>query len=71
MGVFMKSFGIVGAFSQANLVVKVQNKTCAARAAWQTGCVANEVATKFIVFVLFSFLSLFYALLIFSQKGLT
>ena len=49
---------------------------CAARAALQTGCVANVVATKFVVFF-FLFLSFFLssssfsALLLFSQKGLS
>jgi hypothetical protein len=43
-----------------------ERSVCAVPAALQTGCVANVVATEFIVF----FLSL-YALLLFSQKGLS
>jgi hypothetical protein len=42
-----------------------ERSACAAHAALQMGCMANEVATKFIVFLSF------YALLLFSQKGLS
>jgi hypothetical protein len=63
-----------------------ERSACAARPALQTGCVANVVATEFIVFVHFAHTRrqtphtrreiantrrFFYALLLFSQKGLS
>ena len=49
-----------------------ERSACAARAVLQTGCVANVVATKFVVFSSLSpFFSLLSALLLFCQKGLS
>jgi hypothetical protein len=46
-----------------------ERSACAAQVALQMGCVANVVATKFIVFFSLSFL--FYALLLFSDLDMT
>ena len=50
-----------------------ERSACATHAALQTGCVANVVATKFVVFFSFFPLSLFLSVpyYFFSQKGLS
>jgi hypothetical protein len=77
--VFYKVVWFGGRYPSLNLVMRIyyesenlsERSACAARSALQTGCVANVVATKFVVFFSSLFLSssLFLRLITFLQEG--